>query len=323
MTTLGGTSVLVTGGSGFIGSHLTRRLVEAGADVHVTSRGTTDYPWRLADLRSQILLHEMDLDDAGAVNSVAAQVRPTHVFHLAAFTHVGASWGRIDECIQTNVQGTVTLLRAVADHGGGRFVLASTSDVYGDAPVPLSESTAPHPQSPYAASKYAAECFCRMFHDSEKWPVVVLRPFSVYGPAQSPDRVIPELIVRALNGEDIPLTSGRQTREFTYVDDVLDGMLRAACTPDVDGEVFNLGCGEEVSIRDVVRMVLDLLGNPVEARFGALPDRPGEIARVLSDSSRALDRLGWAPQVPLSTGLERTVAWYRDQLALASPPFTP
>jgi UDP-glucose 4-epimerase len=324
MPTFGSTRVLVTGGTGFIGSHLTRRLVAEGAEIHaITTRVSATYPWRLLDVREGISLYPVDLTDAGAVEALVAQVRPTHVFHLAADTHVGRSWQRIDECLQTNVRGTVTLLSAVAAHGCERFVHVSTSDVYGRVEVPFREDAAVNPMSPYAASKYAAECYCLMFHRSRSWPVVVLRPFNAYGPAQSPDRVIPELIVRALLGEDVELTQGLQTREFNYVEDLVEGMVRAACAPGIEGEVFNLGCGEEVAIREVVGMVLELLGNPIEARFGALPERPGEITRVLSDSSRARERLGWVPQVALRDGLERTAAWYRDRLAAHAPPFEP
>jgi dTDP-glucose 4,6-dehydratase len=324
MPTFGSTRALVTGGTGFIGSHLTRRLLAEGADVHaVTSRASSTYPWRLLDVRERISLHEVDLTDAAAVTALAAEVRPGHVFHLAADTHVGRSWQRVDECLRTNVQGTVTLLRAIADHGCDRFVHVSTGDVYGRVAVPFREDARVNPMSPYAVSKYAAECYCLMFQRSEGWPVVVLRPFNAYGPAQSPDRVIPELIVRALRGEDVELTRGLQTREFNYVEDLVDGMVRAACAPGIEGEVFNLGCGEERAIRDVVGVTLQLLGNPVEARFGALPERPGEIGRVLSDSSRARERLQWAPRVSLRDGLKRTVDWYRDRQAAHGPPFAP
>ncbi|MEJ7582560.1 MAG: SDR family NAD(P)-dependent oxidoreductase [Acidimicrobiales bacterium] len=278
MEHLRGSSVLVTGGSGFIGSCLTARLVAEGADVHVVARtAASACPSRLAGLRDQISLHQADVTDGEDLAAIVARVRPAQVLHLAARAHVGTSWTQVDEHVQTNVQGTVTLLRALAGQGFERFVHVSTSDVYGPILAPFREDAPVNPMSPYAVSKYAAECYCRMFHQSEGWPIVVVRPFPTYGPAQSPDRVIPELIVRALRSEDIALTLGLQIREFNHVDDVVDGIIRAATTAGIEGEVLNLGCGEEVSIRAVVAMVLELTGSTIQTRFGALPERPGEL----------------------------------------------
>ena len=128
---------------------------------------------------------------------------------------------------------------------------------------------------------------CRVFIEGEAWPIVLLRPFNGYGPAQTADRVIPEVIVRTLRGEELAMTQGRQTREFNYVEDLVDGIVRAAAVPGVDGELFNLGCGEDVAIRDVTTLVLDLLGNPVTARFGALPERPdGDLDHALGRQPR-------------------------------------
>ena len=202
-----------------------------------------------------------------------------------------------------------------------RFVNVGTSEIYGDVPAPFREDQPVRPISPYAASKYGAECFARVLHQGRGAPIVFLRPFNAYGPAQSTDRVIPEIIVRALRGEPVRMTQGRQTREFNYVADLVDAMVRAAATDGVEGELFNLGCGEDVAVRDVASTVLAMLGNPVEAHFGALPERPTEIWTMRSDSRRAVDRLGWKPQHSLSDGLAKTIAWYRRELADPASPF--
>ncbi len=314
--------LLVTGATGFIGSHLVRRLVADGHEVHaLTSTVSSVYALRLVELRDRITLHEGSLTDRSAMDAVVRAVRPTHVFHLGAYTHVGKSWQRVDECVQANVQGTINLLEALDGTGYERFVNTGTSEIYGDVPVPFHEDQPVRPASPYAASKHAAESFCRVFADGRGWPIVMLRPFNAYGPAQTADRIIPEVIVRALRGEDILMTQGRQTREFNYVEDIVDGMVRAAATPGIEGRLFNLGCGEDVSIRDVTTLVLELLGNPVAAHFGALPDRPIEIWEMRCDSTRARDELGWKPQHSLADGLEKTIAWYRAELADPSSPF--
>src|SRR3954454_10761840 len=285
--------VLVTGASGFIGSHVTRALLDAGAQVHaLTSVVSSMYPTRLVALRDRLVLHEASLTDRGALEIVAADVKPEYVFHLGAYTHVGKSWQRVDECVQVNVQGTVNLLMALAPHGYTRFVNTGTSEIYGDIDVPFREDEQPHPISPYSVSKYAAEEYCRLFAESYGWPIVRVRPFNAYGPAQSPDRVIPEIITRALRGERLRMTQSRQTREFNYVEDLADGFLQVAVAPDVDGELFNLGCGEDVSMRDVATTILDIMGNPVEAEFGALPDRPTEIWEMRCDATKARERVG-------------------------------
>ena len=322
MDTLAGARVLVTGASGFIGSHLTRRLVGDGADVHaVTSAVSSVYPTRLLDVRDDITLHEANVNDPGAMRTLAGRAEPEYVFHLAAYTHVGKSWDRIDECTQTNVAGTLNLLRALEGTDYRRFVYTGTSEIYGGIDVPFREDAAVEPCSPYAVSKYAAERFCRMLQRGRGWPIVLLRPFNAYGPAQSPDRVVPEVIVRALEGRELHMTMGTQTREFNFVADVVDGFVRAAVAPNIEGEVLNLGCGEEVAIADVAATILDLMGNPIEAKLGALPERPIEIPRMYSDNTKARQMLEWEPSVSLDEGLRRTIEWYEQELRRPSSPF--
>jgi nucleoside-diphosphate-sugar epimerase len=316
MAALDGTPVLITGASGFIGSHLTRKLVDQGAQVHaLTSAVSSVYPVRLMDIRERITMHEGNLNDRSAMDSVVAAARPQIVWHLGAYTHVGKSWSRVDECIQTNIQGTVNLLQALEGTGYRRFVYTGTSEIYGDIEVPFREDAHVNPISPYSVSKYAGERYCRMFHQGHKWPIVCVRPFNAYGPYQTPDRVIPEIIVRALRKQSLKMTQGRQTREFNFVEDLADGFVLAGTTDGIEGEIINIGCGEEVSMRDLAVTILDVMGNPITPEFGALPDRPTEIWRMYCDSTKARTMLGWAPQHTLREGLARTIEWYRAELA--------
>ena len=319
-----GTRVLVTGAAGFIGSHLVHRLVDEGAEVHaLTSSVSSVYPTRLIDLSHRITIEEGNLCDRSAMDAVVERARPELVFHLGAYTHVGKSWQRVDECIQANIQGTVNLLQALDGTGYRRFVYTGTSEIYGDVDVPFREDALVNPISPYSVSKYAGERYCRMFHQGRGWPIVMVRPFNAFGPAQTGDRVIPEIILRALRGEELKMTQGRQTREFNYVDDLVDGFLRLGVVEGIEGELFNLGCGEEISMRDLATTILDLMGNPIEPQFGALPERPTEIWRMYCDSSRARERLGWEPHHSLRDGLEKTVRWYEAELGNRDSPFLP
>jgi nucleoside-diphosphate-sugar epimerase len=316
--------VLVTGAGGFIGSHLVRRLVAEGARVHaLTSNVSSVYPTRLIGLRSQITLEEGNLCDRSAMDALVARARPEVIFHLGAYTHVGKSWHRVDECIQANIQGTVNLLQALDGTGYRRFVYTGTSEIYGDIDVPFKEDALVNPISPYSVGKYAGERYCRMFHQGRGWPIVMLRPFNAYGPAQTGDRVIPEIILRALRGEELRMTEGRQTREFNFVEDLADGFFRAGVIEGIDGELFNLGCGEEISMRDLATTILDLMGNPIQPSFGALPDRPTEIWRMYCDSSKARARLGWQPGHSLNEGLTKTIKWYEAELENPGSPFLP
>ncbi len=153
-----------------------------------------------------------------------------------------------------------------------------------------------------------------MLRRGRSWPIVVVRPFNAYGPAQSPDRVVPEIIVKALRNERLLMTEGLQTREFNYVEDLIDGFIRSATVPGIEGEVFNIGGGEEVSMRSLATTILELMGDPISPEFGALPNRPTEIWSMRSDVTKARDVLGLEPARPLKEGLERTISWYRQEL---------
>lgn len=315
MRKLEGARVFVTGAAGFIGSHLTRQLVREKAKVGILSKSVSKViPVRLSDIYKTITIFEGDLSDGGAIKDIIDSFRPEIIFHLGAYTHVGRSFTHLEECIQSNIQGTVNLLQSLQGIDFDRFIYTGTSEIYGDIAVPFKEDGLVNPISPYSISKYTGELYCRMFHQAYNWPIVMLRPFNAYGPMQSPDRIIPEVIVSALTGHDIEMTEGAQTREFNYVEDLADGFIKAATASEaVLGQVINLGCGQDYAMRDIAQLIIKMMGSPIKAKLGVLPYRPKEIWKMYCDNTKAKDLLGWQPQHTLEQGLRKTVDWYTQE----------
>jgi UDP-glucose 4-epimerase len=311
--------VLVTGGSGFIGSHLVKNLLDRNAKVAVTVRyGDVVKNIRLADCWSRIEVIEADLRNRGALEAIR-RFEPQIVFHLAAYQHVGQSFDQVEECFDVNAKGTANLLDVC--EGIPKFVYIATSEVYGlQETGPLVETMEPSPRSPYAITKYAGEMYCQMKQRlGGDTSIVLLRPFNAFGPYQSTKAIIPEVILKCLRGEPIRTTLGEQTRDFNFVTNLTDAMLLAADYPErIDGPI-NIAGGEEVAIRDLVPKIVDVTQSHSRIEIGALPYRPNEIWRMRGDAPRARNLLGWKPRVSLDEGLRITAAWYRDQLMRGNP----
>ncbi len=305
---------LVTGASGFIGSHLVRRLVAKGVEVHIFIRPQSD-TWRLQDVWYRLHVHRGDLRSYEDVFRVVRAVRPDTIFHLGSYVNVKRSLDDVDEINEVIIGGTLNLVRAaLAEVPECLFINTGTCEEYGDGPVPFRESQLPQPVSPYSAAKTAATFFVQMAHKSLGLQGVTVRPFLTYGPAQQPLRLIPQAILAGLLKREFKMTPGEQTREFNYVDDIVEGYLQVARHPDIAGHILNLGNGHEIQIRDVVRRIFDLMGHPIEPQIGALPYRPGETWHFYSDPRKAQQLIEWYPMTPLEVGLRRTIAWYERNL---------
>lgn len=311
MTNLEKRRVLITGTSGFIGSHLARRLLREGAEVYALARpGSAGNP-RIKDILDKINLVSANLADAGELRSALAGIEPEIVYHLAAYTNVGRSLEYAGECIDVNIRGAVNLLSALENVDYECFVHTGTNEEYGDNEVPFREDMKEMPTSPYSVSKCASEMFCQMYHKAYGKPIVILRPFNAYGQMQSCNRIIPEVIVDSLLGKDIRMTAGEQTREFNYVDDIVEGFIKVSSAKKAIGEIINIGCGEEYAIRDVVKKIVEMVGNNNRILSGALPYRPNEIWRMFCDNTKARKLLKWEPKYALDEGLRETIEWYR------------
>jgi len=307
-----GKRVLVTGGDGFIGAYLTRRLIEEQCEVHLLLKPGSALV-RLKRGKSHLNTFHADLNRTDGLRDRLASIKPDLVFHLAADTAVERKKSLVKPLFESNFKGTFNLMQALLNFQLERIVVAGTCEEYGDSRPPLSEDGAIAPLSPYSAAKAAATLYTLMLARTFNLPAVVLRPFLTYGPFQKPDRLIPQVILHCMNGEDIPLTPGEQTREFNYVSDIAEGFLKAALAPGVTGKVINLGCGQEVRVRDLVMKIIRLTGTRARPLFGELSYRPGEAMRFYSDSRLAEKLLGWRPAISLKEGLEKTVRWYQDE----------
>lgn len=322
---MSGVRVVVTGADGFIGSHLVERLVTEGARVTAfcmyNSFGAAGWldsseVFREARANGSAELVLGDIRDAEHVSTV---VEGTDVvLHLAALIAIPHSYVAPRSYVETNVTGTLNVLEAVRRHGVGRMVHTSTSEVYGTPEsVPITEQHPLRGQSPYSASKIAADKMCEAYALSFDTPVVVLRPFNTFGPRQSARAVIPTVLSQLLAGvSQLRLGATSPKRDFTFVSDTCDGFVRAM-TADLDrGETVQLGTGHTVSIGDVVRMCQEVTGSAAEVITEEDRVRPAgsEVEILLSDPSRAMTRLGWQPTVDLREGLRRTAEWLRPRV---------
>jgi NAD dependent epimerase/dehydratase len=311
-----GGKVLVTGATGFIGGTLVERLVRAGADVRAFVRYSSIGPeMRLGFLPADIADHvDIALGDITDPETVQRAVQGIDtIFHLAALIAIPYSYAAPRSYLRTNAEGSLNVLLAGRD--ARRIVHLSTSETYGTAQyVPMDELHPISPQSPYAASKAAGDLFAIGFHRSFQVPVTIARPFNTYGPRQTARAVIPTIIHQALDGTSIRLGSTRPTRDFSFVTDTADGLMRLAVADEAIGEVVNLGSGKEISIGGVVEMVGGMMGKQLSIEESPERLRPeaSEVERLLSNNEKARRLLDWEPSVSLQDGLERTVRWIQQ-----------
>jgi len=306
---------LVTGGAGFIGSNIVEELVQRGERVRVLDNFSTGRRDNVAPFISHIELVEGDLLDLATVRQAVEGV--DYVLHQAALPSVQRS---VEDPLTThtnNTTGTLNLLLAARDAGAKRLVFASSSSVYGDTPtLPKEESMLPRPKSPYAASKLTGEHYCRIFTEVYGLETVCLRYFNVFGPRQDPSSqyaaVIPLFITAMLQGRPPTIYGdGLQSRDFTYVADVVQANLSAAIAPGIAGQVFNIACGRSHTLLDLISLLNDILNTTI-APVHAAP-RAGDVRHSLADITAAREAFGYRPLVSFEEGLRRTVVWYKNR----------
>lgn len=309
-------NVLITGAGGFIGSHLTEKLSSCGykvrAFVHYNSRNSWGWLDSLA-VKERIEVISGDIRDIDIVRYAMRDVEM--VFHLAALIGIPHSYNSPEAYVDTNIKGTLNILQSAVDCGVKRVVLTSTSEIYGTAQfVPITELHPINPQSPYAASKSAADLLGISFYKSFDLPVAIVRPFNTFGPRQSARAVIPTIITQILAGcKRIKLGALDTTRDFTYIEDIVKGFINAAKSKRAIGQVVNLGNRSEISICDLVNLIAKLMGADITIQEEAKRKRPekSEVDRLMADNSKAKKILKWAPEYSFEEGLKKTIDWFK------------
>ena len=317
--------VLVTGAGGFIGSHLTEHLGELGARVKAFVRYNSRNDWGLLELLPREKLNEIevitgDLRDGDAIRQV---VKDTDIiFHLGSIIAIPYSYIHPREVIETNVMGALNVLTSARESGVEKVIHTSTSEVYGTARyVPIDEKHPLQGQSPYSASKIGADMIAESFNRSFEVPVVIIRPFNTFGPRQSARAVISTIISQALTKEKVYLGSLHPTRDYTYIDDVIEAFIKIAESPNSVGEVINIGSNFEISIRDIAKKVMAIMGKNMEIVTDPKRIRPekSEVERLWCDNTKAVKLLGWQPKVSFDEGLRRIIEWISDNIDLYKP----
>jgi len=312
---------LVTGGAGFIGSHIVERLVRDGQPVRVLDDLSSGRLENLASVQRQVEFLEGDIRNREAVRRAVQDVEL--IIHEAAWRSVPKSMNDPSGYAEVNVVGTANVLEAAAKAKVKRLVLASSSSIYGDTDqMPLREDQPVAPISPYALSKWSGEHWCQLFSRSFGLETVAVRYFNVFGPRQSLENeyavVIPKFITCLLRGESPPIYGdGTQSRDFTHVDNVAEATIAASQTPGVSGDVFNIALGRDHSLLELLAELNKILGTSIQPTF--LPPRPGDVKRTLGDPSKTVRLLHWQGRVGFVDGLRDTAAWFRDHAPVPQP----
>jgi nucleoside-diphosphate-sugar epimerase len=309
-------SFLVTGGAGFIGSHLVEHLVVAGHAVRVLDNFSTGKRANIEPFAGKIDLIEGDLRNPEDCRKACADVEV--VFHEGAVPSVPKSVSDPDTSHQVNVDGTFNLLLAARDAKCRRVIYAASSSAYGDQPdLPKRETATPAPLSPYAVAKLTGEYYLSAFYHCYGLETLSLRYFNVFGPRQDPASqyaaAIPAFVAAILDGTSPTIYGdGEQTRDFTYIDNVVRANVLAAEAARTEGQVINIACGQRVTVNQIIARINELLGKNVPSHH--VPDRPGDVKHSLAAIDRAEEVIGYTPSITFDEGLRRAIDWYRDNL---------
>jgi len=315
-----GLKAVVTGGAGFIGSELTRQLVENGADVTVLDNFLSGKMEYIRDMPVKVV--KGDVCDNKAVSKCVKGKEV--VYHLAALPFIPDSYVNPQEFFRTNVEGSINVMwQAIRSGSVKRLVYVSTSEVYGTAQeVPMNEDHPTRPHSTYAVSKLAADRAIFTLHKEQGFPVAIIRPFNTYGPNITQPYIIPEIIVQLLEGSGVlTLGNAESSRDFTFVEDTARAIMLASLSPQTIGETINVGSGFDIKIMDLAKLIARVLGRDFRFEKDHSRLRPYDVNRLVCDNSKVKRLLGWEPRVPLETGLKNTIEWLKSNPINFKAPF--
>jgi UDP-glucose 4-epimerase len=303
--------VAVTGSTGFIGMHLLRGLHAAGAEI-VAIAAAGKHVERLDGLPFPV--ERIIVEDMSHIGDTIRQVKAQYVIHLSAFVSTDRSLHALEETLQQNLLPTVSLLAAAAELKVARVILLGSCEEYSQKTTPFDATLASDPSSPYGASKAAATAYARMFTNSFGLPTVVLRPSVVYGPGQSERMLISQVMKALLENRTIDVTEGKQTRDFVYVEDVVHAIIQSLTVPGIEGEVWNIGSGEVVMVRDCLERIERITGRTGLIEYGKRPYIENEIFQYELKVQKTYDAFRWKPSVMLDEGLRKTWESFHDQV---------
>ena len=309
-----GKKVLVTGADGFIGSHLTEMLVAEGYSVKALTQYNSFNNWgwlENVNCKKEIEILSGDIRDPYYCKTISKDVEI--IFHLAALIAIPFSYIAPDSYVETNIKGTLNICQAAKENGVSRLIHTSTSEVYGTAQyIPINENHPLQPQSPYSATKIAADAMAMSFYNSFDLPVTIVRPFNTYGPRQSARAIIPTIITQIATGKkEIKLGDTSPTRDFNYVEDTCRGFIMLANSEKTIGEIVNIGSNSEISIDDTLKLIKELMSSNVTFVIDGQRKRPkkSEVFRLCCDNKKINELVGFKPKVDFRKGLKKTIDW--------------
>lgn len=298
--------VVVTGGTGFIGANLIRRLLEEPLEVHVILKPHSNL-WRLENFLPRLFLHEASLENYELLEKILKEISPSAIFHLAAHG-VSSTHQNLRQILNSNLMGTFNLLMASKDIDYESLVYLGGSSEYGNSEQAMTEKDMLKPITFYGATKACSTLLLQQFADAENKPVAILRPFSVYGYYESPLRLIPTAIAAALQGKPLKLTSSAFSRDFVFVEDVVEACLQC-WNKKVSKEIINIGTGIQTTSQTIVQLIEKLTEKKIEVHAGAYAPHVIDRPTWFADITKAQEKLGWQPRHTIKSGLQKTIAW--------------
>jgi len=305
--------ILITGGTGFVGSNLTRKLVSLGFSPTLFIRKSSNL-WRIKDILSKIKVEEINLNDKEKLEKSISKLKPDFIYHTAAHGANQGSNQNLESSVQTNILATANLIESCCKVGFSYFINTGSSSEYGIKDLPMKESDLLEPANIYGITKASATSLCNYFSNLYKLPTVTLRLFSPYGYFEDKNRLIPTIILGALNGSSLNLSNPNSVRDFIFIEDVIDSYLYFLVGKKFYGEVFNIGSGRQHRIGDVVNTVALLINDKINVEWYTKQPKQKEPKKWEANIDKAEKRLNWTPKNNLQNGLEKNIEWLRKNL---------